>query len=140
MVTLDHWEKIMRHNLVASLLLSPMLLTASAVASQPKTDAPANSQALRVSSGEVAPASVDTANLHISADVFNGAIPSDAKVVLSLYVDNQGQAHGIRIVKPVNPELDARVISAVRHLHFTPATRNDQAIPVAMNLTVDVKR
>jgi TonB family protein len=140
MVTSDRLEKIMRHNLVASLLLSPLLFTAAAVASQPKTDAPAKPQDLQVSSGDVAPANLTTDNLHISAAVFNGAIPSDAKVILSLYVDDNGQAQGIKVIKPVNPELDARVVAAVRRLHFTPATRNDQAIPVAMNLTVSVKR
>jgi len=58
----------MRSILAASLLLSPMLYTASAVASQPKTDAPVANQVLRVSSGVTVPAVLESTDVHIASD------------------------------------------------------------------------
>ena len=38
-----------------------------------------------------------------------------------------------------NPELDAPVLSAVRQFRFTPAMLDKQAIPVALDLTVQLQ-
>jgi TonB family protein len=130
----------MRHTLAASLLLLPVLVTAAAAASQPKTDAPVKTQDLQVSSDVTTPQLIHSTPVHISADVFEGTIPSDNKVVVALYVDDDGSAQGVRVVKPVNPQLDARVVAAVRQFRFQPALRNNKPIPVAMNLVVDVQR
>jgi TonB family protein len=126
----------MRPTLVASLLLSPMLLTASAIARTPKTDAAATTPA-RVSTGVVAPKILNADNFHIPADVLG---QGNAQVVLSLNVDEKGNAQNIRVVKSANPELDARVVSQVSQSHFRPGTLNDHAIPVDMNLVVKVQR
>ena len=130
----------MRPNLIASLLLSPMLVTASAVASQPKTDAPASAEYHRISTGVAAPAMIDESSFRIPADALGQSVAGDAKVVLSLNVDEKGNAQNVKVVKSVNPSLDARVVAAVLQSHFRPATLNHQPIAVDMDLTVSVKR
>jgi len=129
----------MRSILVASLLLSPMLIAASAVASQPKTDTPAATQDRRISTGITAP-EIDSTNIHIPADALGQTASSDARVVLSLNVDEKGNAQNVRVVKSVNPDLDSRVVAAVRQSHFQPAKLDNKAVPVDVNLIFTVKR
>jgi TonB family protein len=129
----------MRLNLAASLLLSPMLVTASAVASQPKTDAPAPTEYHRISTGVAVPAIIDS-TFRLPADALGLTSTGNAKVVLSLNVDEKGNAQHVHVVKSANPELDARVVTAVLQSHFRPATLNHQPIAVDLDLTVSVKR
>jgi TonB family protein len=130
----------MRPILSASLLLSPMLFAASAVASQPKTDAPAATQGVRVSTGITVPAILDSANIRIPANTLDRTLASEAKVVLALNVDEKGNAQNVRILQSANPDLDARVVAAVRQSHFRPAKLDHQAIPVDLNLIINVQR
>jgi TonB family protein len=128
----------MRPTSIATLLLSPMLLVASAVASQPNADAPAATPA-HVSTGITA-AQMINPNIHIAADTLGHASAEDAQVVLSLNVDEKGNAQNVRVVKSVNPELDSRVVTAVLRSRFRPAKLDNQAIPVDVALTVKVQR
>ncbi len=128
----------MRPTLVASLLLSPMLVTASAVASQPKTDAP--NQVLRVSSGVTVPAVLESTDVHIASDANARLSPVDSKVVVNLWVDAQGNPKGVRVVKSLYPDLDAHVVAAVRQFHFHPAKLDNQPVAQNMDLVVSVKR
>jgi len=130
----------MRRILIASLLLSPMLVTAPAVASQPRSDADASTQPVRVSTGVVAPQLVYTTAVEFPGGAFDMTIPQDAKVVLSMNVDTKGHAQDIQVIKSVNPDLDQRVVNAVRGFRFRPATLDNQTIPVDLNLTVEVQR
>ena len=130
----------MRSILADSLLLSPMLYTASAVASQPKTAAPATTQALRVSSGVTVPAVLDTTNIHIASDANERLSPVDSKVVVNLWVDAQGHPQGVRVVKSLYPDLDAHVVAVVRQFHFHPAKLDNQPVAQNMNLVVSVQR
>jgi TonB family protein len=129
----------MRPTLLASLLLSPMLVAASAVASQPKSDAPAPAEYHRISTGIAVPAIVDS-TFRIPAGSLGETGAASAKVVLSLNVDEKGNAKNVRVVKSANPTLDARVVTAVLQSHFRPATLDHQAIAVDMDLTVSVLR
>lgn len=129
----------MRPTLLASLLLSPMLVTASAVASQPKSDAPAPAEYHRVSTGVAVPAIIDS-TFRIPASALGETGAGSAKVVLSLNVDEKGNAKNVHVVKSANPELDARVVTAVLQSHFRPATLDHQPIAVDMDLTVSVVR
>ena len=130
----------MRSILIASLLLSPMLYTASAVASQPKTDAPSTTQERRVSTGITSPVILESGKIHISAHALDGTVEREAKVVLALNVDEKGNAQNIQVVQSANPDLDARVVAAVRQSHFRPATLDNQVIPLNVNLVVTVQR
>ena len=128
----------MRGILIASLLLSPMLFTASAVASHPGTDAAAQTQDLRVSTGVSAPTVIYSTTIEPVPYLLD--IPSDAEVVLSLKVDEQGRPNDIRVVKPVNPILGQHVVDAISKFRFHPAMLDEQAVPVNMNLTVNVEK
>jgi TonB family protein len=130
----------MRKLFIAGLMLSPMLLTSAAVARSPKSDAAVATQNLRVSTGVTAPAIVNPADIHIAASEADRTLPAGANVVLALNVDEKGVAHNVRVVKSVNPDLDARVIAAVSQSHFRPATLDNQTIAFDLNLIVNVQR
>ncbi len=130
----------MRRIIVASLLLSPALFTASAVASQPATDdAAATVQTPRISTGVVAPQLLKSSNFAIPTDAFDAILPPNPEVGLKVNIDEQGNARDIQVIKPVNADLDARVVTAVSKLRFTPAKLDNQAIPLSIDLNVVVK-
>jgi TonB family protein len=114
------------------------MLAASAVALPAKTDAPTAS-ATRVSTGIIAPEMIDPSSFHLPENLLGRTGKGEAQVVLSLNVDQQGQAHVMKIVKSANPELDNRIVTAVQQSRFHPATLNHQAITMGMDLTVVVK-
>ena len=129
----------MRRILAASLMLSPMLFTASAIASQPTTgDADASTPAVRISTGVTAPKLIQSNTVVIPGDAFDNVIPQPAEVSLTLSVDETGKPQDIQVVKSVNKDLDARVIEAVRKLQWHPGKLDNQAIPVDMTLDVNV--
>ena len=125
--------------LVASLLLSPVLFTASAVASQPATDAAPSTQVRRVSTGVVAPQLLKSTNVDIPTDAFDAMLPPNAEVGLKVDIDEQGNARDIQVIKPVNSDLDARVVAAVSKFRFAPATLDNQAISATIDLNIVVK-
>jgi TonB family protein len=130
----------MRNLLIAGLMLSPMLVTSAAVASSPKSDAAVATQNLRVSTGVTAPELIDPSDIHIVSSENDRVLPAGVSVVLAMNVDEQGNAHNLRVVKSVNSDLDARVIAAVSQSHFRPAKLDNQAIPYDLNLVVQVQR
>jgi TonB family protein len=129
----------MRRILIASFLLSPALFTASAVASQAATDAAPTTQVHRVSTGVVAPQLLKSTNVDIPADAFDAMLPPDAEVGLKVDVDDQGNARDIQVIKPLNSDLDARVVAAVSKFRFAPATLDNQAISATIDLNIVVK-
>jgi len=136
-----HLEEIIMRNLfVAGLLLSPMLLTSAAVASSPKTDSPVATQNLRVTTGVSTPEIIEPNSIRIPAAAVARMVPSEAQVVVSLNVDQTGKASNVQVVKSINPEVDARVVSAVQLAHFRPAKLDNQPVPVDMQLVVVVRR
>ena len=133
----------MRNLLVASLLLSPVLLSA-AVSAQPKgevkADAPANTQTHRTSTGITAPQIVDPNSIRVYSTDMPLVAPSEGKVELSLNVDANGRAQDIKVVKSFAPEVDAHVVASVSKAQFRPATLDKQAVACDMNLVVVVRR
>ena len=127
----------MRPTFVASLLLSPILCATSAVASQPKSDVPATRQ---VSTGLTEPVILDNASIRIPPDALGLYVAGEAKVVVSLNVDEKGDASSVRVVKSVNPAVDAYVVDGVLHSHFRPATLDNKPVAVPLNLVVRVLR
>jgi TonB family protein len=136
LVTLDLPEKIMRRILVASILLSPLFVTATAVASKPASDAIASTQVRPISTGVVPAKIVSLIDIKVPATT---TIQDNAQVVLQLNIDQNGKAHDIEVIQSRNPELDAPVVAAVRGFRFRAATLDNQAIPVSMSLTVRVQ-
>ena len=130
----------MRHIIAASLLLSPMLCTVAAVASTPATDDSATTQALRVSTGVIPAHIIHSTSITLPSTALAENIPNDAEVVLQLNVDDQGVPADIQVVKSLYPELGTKVAEAVHKFRFSPATLDNQAVPINMSLTVFVHR
>jgi TonB family protein len=128
----------MRPILASTLLLSSILLPAAANARTPD-DASAPTPSLRVSTGVIAPILTDTISIQLPNGLPSEFIPAGAEVGLLFTVDTKGQPQDIKVVKPVNPYWDARVVEAVRKSHFRPGMLDGQAIPVDMNVTVSLK-
>jgi TonB family protein len=129
----------MRRILVASILMSPLFLSAAALASQPVTDQPAATTTLPLSTG-VTPAHVlSTINVDLSPAAAE-TLPYGAEVVVKLNIDEKGTAHDVEVVKSPNRYLDAPVVAAVRQYRFRPATLDNQPVAVPMVLTVVVQR
>ena len=128
----------MRQILVAT-LLSSLALSASAATPKPTSDA---SGAAPVSF--VVSTGVTEAQLLRSARIF---IPTDAldthsnpaELVLRVSIDETGTPTGMRVVRSINPEVDSRVMKAVRSFRWRPAVLDNQTIPVDVNLVVDVQ-
>jgi TonB family protein len=127
----------MRRIIAAGILLSPLFLTATAIASTPASDADASTPARPVSTGVVPAQVVYAAGVAIP---LSATIPTDAEVVLQLNVGEDGQARDIQVVKSDSMKLNTAVVDAVRKFRFRPATLDNQAIAVPLNLTVTVQR
>jgi TonB family protein len=127
----------MRRIIAAGILLSPLFLTATAIASTPASDADASTPARPVSTGVVPAQVLYAAGVAIP---FSANIPTDAEVVLQLNVGEDGQARDIQVVKSDSAKLNTAVVDAVRKFRFRPATLDNQTIAVPLNLTVVVQR
>ncbi len=127
----------MRRILAASILLSPLFFTASAVASTPANDASASTPARPVSTGVIPAQVLYSTGIELPSTT---SVPGGAEVVLELNVGEDGTARDIQVVKSVNPQLDAPVVAAVRKFRFSPAKLDHQAIEVPLSLTVFVQK
>lgn len=129
----------MRTLITGSILLSSLLIPAAASATQPVDDASASTKPV-VSTGVVAPKLLDAATLSITGNYPVSVIPTDGKIGLSLTVDENGVPQDVHIVQGVNPFVDARVVEAVRKLHYRPGTIDAKPTSVDLNLTVNITR
>jgi TonB family protein len=92
-----------------------------------------------MSTGVTLPKIVYTTDVSVSPEAFNKNLPNEAKVVLSLNIDETGKAKDVQVVHSVNSKLDESVVAAVRQFRWRPATLDKQAIPMDMNLVVYVR-
>jgi TonB family protein len=65
---------------------------------------------------------------------------SSTKVVLQVSLDETGTPSNVQVLHPATPEIDARVVNAVRQFRWTPAILNNKAVPEELTLTVEVQR
>jgi hypothetical protein len=105
----------MRRNIIASLLLSPVLFTAAAIASPPVNAASASTQVRPLSTGVTAPQIIHSTDIALSPRAAE-TIPYNAEVVVNVKVD-----------------------STVRQFRWRPATLDNQAIPMDLTLNVVVQ-
>lgn len=124
----------MRRTIISTVLSSSLLFTAAAYASPPPADSAAPT--LRVSTGITPPKLLNSIDLAVPDSVNVPSVPSGTQVSLSYTVDEKGQPRNIQVVKGYNFFWNARVVSAVSQLHYRPATMDNQAIPMDINLTV----
>ena len=121
------------------LLVSSMTLAAVAASAMPPNDAAAITSR-DISTGVTSPKLVYAASINIPADQLPSTHGTTAKVVLHVDLDATGTPGSIRVVQPVTPEIDARVIDGVRRFRWTPAVLNHKPVPTDLTLTVVVQR
>lgn len=100
------------------------------------TDVNAGFSARRITTGVIAPKLLTSPNIVVATTDFATDDLSTQKAIVSFKVDAEGLPHHVEIKKSVNPEIDARVLAAVSSWRFTPATLDDQPVPLDMNLVV----
>jgi len=93
-------------------------------------------QDLKVSTGVTAPQIIQTAEISsLTQSLAKRMLNSEVNVTLQ--VNEKGQAKNIRVVNSTNPLLDAGVVAAVQRYVFRPATLDNQAIPMDMDLKIN---
>jgi protein TonB len=127
----------MRRTLLAILLSSITLIAAASPV--PQNDASA-STSRPISTGVTSPRLVYTTRISIPADEMPTTMGSSAKVVLKVSLDANGSPSNVQVIRPATPEINERVVNAVRQFRWTPAMLNNQAIPEDLTLTVEVQR
>jgi len=127
----------MRRILLATVLMSPLFLSAAALASQPLTDAATSTRSL--STGVVPAQVISTPKIELNPAALE-TMPYQAEVVLKLNIDEKGLASNVQVLKSPTRYLDGPVADAVRQFRFRPATLDNQAVPTDMTLTVVVQQ
>jgi TonB family protein len=151
----------MRKVIVATLLLTPMLLHAQANSpAQPQTtgttlqsklDQPkefATSEAdhgtarttpIRISTGVVAPKLVSTVQIDSDFDGTPRGFALERKTVVEMVVDATGKPSDVKIVRSLGPVMDKNVLSAVRQYRFIPGTLDGEPTTVPVNLELTLR-
>jgi TonB family protein len=73
----------------------------------------------------------------LSVSDFHTSDLSTQKMVLHFVVDESGTPKNIEIVKSINPEVDSRVLAAVRQYRYRPATLDGQVIASDLELNLN---
>jgi len=130
----------MRRILVAS-LLSSFALAATAATPHPTSNPAPSPQATvtRVTTGIAGPQLSSAATIHIPGDAMLDTFPNPARMLVRVDLDSTGNATHIQVLRSLTPSIDAQVIAAVRQFRWRPATLDNQAIPLAVNLNVEVQ-
>lgn len=124
----------MRRTIIGTILSSSLLLTAAAYASPPASDSAASTH--RVSTGVTPPRLLDSIYIQAPNDATDLSIPSGTQISVSFVVDAKGQPRDIHVVQGYTTVWNARAIDAVSKLHYLPASLDDQAVPMEMNLVI----
>jgi hypothetical protein len=121
-------------------MLSSFIIPAAAQTSKSADDATAQTPAARVSTGITPPKLAKPLTVPMPEGIASAFVPSDQQLELSFTVDTQGKAENVKVVKPVNPYWDARVVEEIERSYFKPAKLDDQTVPMDMNLVVSVTK
>jgi hypothetical protein len=124
---------------ILAILLSSITLTAAAAPVPQLNDASAPTSR-PVSTGVTSPHLVYSTNVYIPAEELPTTVGTVARVVLKIDLDATGSPTSIRVLHPITPQIDARVVEAVRHFRWTPAVLNSKPVATDLALTVDVQR
>ena len=90
----------------------------------------------RVSTGVKEAKLIKQVQMGLATSDFHTPDLSRQKMVLHFVVDESGTPKNIEIVKPVNPEVDSRVLAAVRQYRYKPATLD--GAPIASDLELNL--
>jgi TonB family protein len=151
----------MKRTMLAILAISPLMLHAQAKSSaQPESTPVLQSRNIqpavfvvgkstaavaatvatpvRISTGVVAPVLIHTAPLSQ-----NGILPAgfvrNRSVDVQLTVDKDGKPTNVKVVKSAGEATDNEVLSAISEYRYKPATLDGAAIPIDVNLSVNIQ-
>jgi TonB family protein len=149
----------MRRILVASLFMSTVLLnaqtatkgqgatlvahnetsteSAASAAGSPGTDVTSTTHARRISTGVIAPKLISEPELRLATTDFPTADLATEHMEVSFKVDANGTPQNVHLVKSAGQVVDQRVLEAVRQYRFAPATLDDQAVAMDVNLIIN---
>jgi len=91
----------------------------------------------RVGNGISAPTLLSKVNPEYSHSARTGKV--HGPVLLSIVVGADGQAHDIKVVRSLEPGLDANAIAAVRKWKFRPGKKGSEAVDVRATIEVNYK-
>lgn len=123
---------------IAAILLTSLIAPAALYANS--TESAAASAPVRITTGVVPPAVLNSGDFTVTSDALAGVGIDKPAVVLALEVSEKGYAENVRVVRSVNPKVDMQVLEAVRNYRFRPATLDQQPVPINLELTVMVQR
>ena len=129
----------MRRVMLATLLSSLTIIAAAAPVPHPEDDAAAPTSR-PTSTGVTSPRLVYSKHISLSADELPTYVGNSAKVALKIDLDETGSPNNIRVVHSINPEVDARVVEAVRQFRWAPAVLNNKPVPIDLTLNVEIQR
>ena len=127
------------HRILVASLLSSFALTAAAATPKPASDASgAAPAAVVVSTGVTQAQLLRSTKIDIPTDVVQ-SFSNPAQLVLHVNLDETGTPTHVAVVHSINPEVDTRVMKAVRQFRWRPAVLDNQTIPVDVNLVIQVQ-
>ena len=129
----------MRRVMLATLLSSLTFAATAAPVTHLEDDASAPTSR-HISTGVTTPRLVYSKHINISSDELSMTPGTLARVVLRISLDDTGSPTNIRVLHSVNPQVDERVIEAVRQFRWTPAVLNNKTVPIDLTLNVEIQR
>lgn len=128
----------MRRPLVSALLYSSFAFAFAAVANASPPSNVASAQTHRVSTGVTPPQLLNSLQLTFPDPQSAHALATGNRVSVSFLVDEKGQIQNIRVVQGIDAIWNARIVDAVRKLHYRPATMDNEPVPMAVNLNINL--
>lgn len=129
----------MRRVMLATLLSSLTLIAAAAPVTHSEDDASAPASR-PISTGVTSPRLIYAKNISLPADELPSYLGSSPKIALKIILDETGSPTNIRVVHSINPDVDARVVDAVRQFRWVPAALNNKPVPIDLTLNVEIQR
>lgn len=129
----------MRRVMLATLLSSLTIIAAAAPVTHLDDDASAPASR-PISTGVTSPRLVYSKHIYLPADELPAYLGSPAKIALKIDLDETGSPTNIRVLHSINPDVDARVVGAVRQFRWAPAVLNNKPVPIDLTLNVEIQR
>ena len=146
----------MRKALLATFLLSPVLLSAQAnspapsqvaLAARPASPAElgaaadrgtATNKPLRISTGVIAPKLIHSVSVNSDATRPWTDVATNKSVTVGMIIDQTGKPTDLKIIKSAGPVVDHNVLEAVIQYRFQPGTVSNQPIDFPLNLEINL--
>ncbi|MGD0801366.1 MAG: energy transducer TonB [Terracidiphilus sp.] len=116
----------------------PFLLASAIALSQTATDTTNSTPSSSISTGITPPVVIRTAPILVPPN-FPGRIPDGAKFAVKVSLDENGKPQEIEVIKSASPLINDSVIHAVEKFQWNPATLDEQAIPISVDLDLRVR-